>query len=319
VIPYPPFFTGKAIHAALEFFYRDRKNFRSTLDQYFKEEELNLAKLGKLWPDEVKKVQEQVDLIEGMIDHYILWQENDTSKYCDDNLEFIDMEIDVVAELPNAGGLRYEGRLDGMIKHKPTGKYFIWEAKTARSIQQLLDSLPTDEQSTMYLWAARQTFDYPIEGVLYNVMRKKVPTYPNMTQSGLSKAKNVDCTSYFYRACVQDMYPDWDDETIDEMYGDIIETLRQKDPTFFVRFPVYRTPYEISMVLSSVSATARDMLNPDLEIYPAPGWGTCTFCRFKSPCVTMHMGGNYKALLDAEFQKRESHKSMRSEDSDDEE
>jgi len=321
IVPYPPFFTGKAIHAALEFFYRDRDNFEKTLQAYFKQEEENLEQLGTLWPEEVEKLQEQVSLIEGIIDNYVKWQAQDETLFSDKNLEFVDMEVSFTVPLDIAGELVYEGRLDGLVKHIPTGEYYIWEAKTARSVQELIDTLPNDEQSTMYLWAARQIYDFPIKGVLYNIMRKKEPSVPRKLQSGLlSTAKSIDTTSYFYRSVVKIVHPDWSDETIDEFYSDIIETLRlEKDNKFFTRFPVYRNPDEIARVVENIHATAKEMTDPSTALYPSPGWMTCRMCTFRSACLTLNAGGNYRDLLNAEFQKRQSHESMRHlEDSDDE-
>lgn len=313
VVPYPPFFTGKAIHAALEFFYQDKETFYETLDKYFKKERENLEQLGELWPHEVEKIQEQIDLIEGMIDHYVLWQNADESKYSDRNLEFIDMEIDFsVPFIPSAN---YEGRLDGLVRQKETGEYFIWETKTAMSIESLLKGLVLDEQSTMYLWAARQIFDFPIKGVLYNILRKKSPTAPRLLQSGLlSAAKSLDSTTYHFMHVIRAVHPDWEQDTIDEFYGDFLAYLQANNSRYFMRYPVYKTEFEIDGVVDNIKATAFEMLNPEIAVYPNPGWSTCQFCTFKSPCVALSMEGNYKALLESEYQVRQSHTSMRSED-----
>lgn len=316
IVPYPPFFTGKAVHAALELYYRDKENFESTLQKYFKQEEANLAKLGKLWPAEVEKLVAQIALIEGVMEHYVLWQAQDETYYADKNLEYHGMEIDfTVPFMPDAN---FEGRLDGLVKHIPTGEYWIWETKTAGSITSLVESLPNDEQSTMYLWAARQIYDFPIKGVLYNILRKKSPSAPRLLTSGLlSKAQNVDTTSFFYREVIKEIHPDWSDETIEEMYGDILQNHRERDMTFFMRFPVYRTEDEINMVVDNIKATAVEMINPDTVVYPCPSMFTCKGCTFRSACLTMNSLGNYRALLESEYQLRQSHTSMREEENDD--
>lgn len=320
IAPYPPFFTGKAIHAALEFYHQDKISFDETLREYFKREQENLAKLGALWPTEVAQVEEQIGLIEGIVDHYVAWQQQDTMMYSDKNLEFILMEEPFSVEL--MPGVMFEGRMDGLVKHIPTGKYWIWETKTTRSIKELTDTLSNDEQSGAYLWAAREWFkdklETPVAGVLYNIIRKKVPAVPRVLQSGgLSKATSMDTTSFWYKYCVQSIFSDWSDETIEEEYGDIIEALHEKNLTFFMRLPIFRSDYELDMLMDNIRATAKEMLNPDIALYPSPAWNTCTFCQFKSPCLTMNAGGNYRVLLEADYQKREGHESMRK-DNDDE-
>ena len=319
IAPYPPFFTGRAVHSALEMYYQDKDTFEVTLQEYFKREEENLAKLGALWPQEVEQIAEQIDLIQGIMEHYTIWQSRDTTKFSDRNLEFVDMEIDFEVPLfieQQGNPVMFAGRMDGLVKHTPTGEYWIWEAKTTRSIQELLNSLANDEQSGMYLWAARHLYpDLPIKGVLYNIMRKKAAMTPKMLNNGgLSKSVSIDTTSYYFRHCVKQIFG-WElDETVEEEYGDFLQDLEKNDTKFFMRYPVYRSQTELDNLVRGIRDTAKEMLDPKIAVYPCPSWNTCNFCSFRSPCITMNAGGNYESLLGAEYQVRESQTSMRSDD-----
>jgi len=237
--------------------------------------------------------------------------------YSDRYLEFISLETEFDIYMPTPGkrvakNMRLGGRFDGVVRHTTTGEYWIWECKTARSVQELINSLANDEQSGAYIYAASKKLGVPIKGVLYNVLRKKAPTPPGFLQNGtLSKATKLDCTDFYYKAAILENFPDYSDDTIEGMYGDILAALHEKEQQFFIRFPVYRTPYEIQGLMENIFWTAKEMIKPTTKIYPAPSWLNCQMCHFKSPCLTMNAGGDYEVLLEAEYQLRASTHSIR--------
>lgn len=316
-VPYIPFFTGKAFHAALEYYYRDAIPFAETVDKYLASEEANMAEIVELWPDEVDAFNEQVDLIRDIIYHYSLWQAQDTRKYSDRNLEFISLEqaFDIPLPLPDGTDhptLRMAGRFDGIVKHRETGQYWIWETKTTRSIAELTRSLSNDEQCGVYMYAASKMMDVPIAGVLYNIVRKKAPVYAKVLTSGkLSKAASIDTTAFHYLTAVKETHPDWTDEEIVDEYGDFMASLIENESKYFQRFPVYRSATELKMLMQNIYHTASEMVDPNLKIYPAPSWLNCNFCSFRSPCLAMNAGSNYEVLLEAEFVNRTHNVSMR--------
>ena len=303
-VPYPPFYTGRLIHSALEHYYRDHTPMLDTLTSELEGAATNL------WPQEVMSFDEQEALMYNMLLHYQMWVSLDKKMYSDRNLEFISLEQDFEVPLPTPSGraskkLLLGGRFDGVVKHIPTGEYWIWETKTTRSIQELTRSLANDEQCGVYMYAASKMLKVPIVGVLYNMIRKKAPTKPALLKSGLlSKAANVDCTSFFYYNAIKEMYPDWSAQTIEEFFGDILSSLLENEQKFFMRYPIYRSPVEIQNLMRGIYYTATEMTNPHLHLYPSPSWLGCTFCAFKSPCITMNMGGDYEVLLREEFAPR---------------
>lgn len=318
-VPYIPFFTGRAIHHCLEMYYGPKHiPLDKSLDQFLSDEKSEIDKIGALWPSEETSFAEQIDMMRGLLFHYKLWVEHDHKMYSDENLEFIALEeeFDVPMLLPSGRPtkkMRLGGRFDGVVKHIPTGEYFIWECKTTRSISELINSLANDEQCGAYMYAASKMLGVPIKGVLYNMMRKKVPTKPALLQDGmLSHSTKTDCTAFFFVQCIHELYPDWSTDTIQGFYGPLLEVLRDKEQAFFMRFPIYRTPYEIDGLMKNIYYTGLEMINPRTVRYPAPGWLNCTMCHFRSPCITMNAGGEYEVLLREEFQNRASTHSIRS-------
>lgn len=321
-VPYIPFFTGRAIHHCLEMYYGPRHiPLDKALDQFLKDEQEEIAKIGELWPQEEASFDEQIEMMRGILGHYKLWVEHDHKMYADENLKFITLEQEFDVPMLTPGGrvskkMRLGGRFDGVVQHIPTGDYWIWECKTTRSVQELVNSLANDEQCGAYMYAASKMLGVPIKGVLYNILRKKVPTQPAVLASGLlSQAAKTDCTAFFYVWCVRQLYPDWSDDTIQGFYGPLLELFKDKEAAFFLRFPVYRTPYEITGLMKNIYYTACEMIRPTTVRYPAPSWLNCTMCHFRSPCIAMNSGSDYEVLLREEFQNRVSTHSIRTEGS----
>jgi hypothetical protein len=274
--------------------------------------EANLDKDARnLWPQEVVTFDEQVALMHNMLLHYSMWTALDKKAYSDSNLEFVSLEQEFEVPMPTPSGrpsrkFLLAGRFDGVVRHKETGEYWVWETKTTRSIEELVRSLANDEQCGVYMYAANKMLGVPVVGVLYNIVRKKAPTRPTVLQSGLlSKNTSVDCTAFFYLNCIKELYPDWTKETIADFFGDILETLVPNESKFFMRYPVYRSPMEIKNLMQGLYYTACEMTRKSLRIYPSPSWLSCNFCVFKGPCLTMNMGGDYEVLLREEYQSRD--------------
>lgn len=310
-ITYAPFFTGRAIHESLEDYHGGKLGLLEAFDAYIERESKAMEDQGDLWPEEQTVLDEQIELARALLNHYLLWQANSDHRYADKNYDYLELEYSWKSPglIPNTNNdtvkFIFAGKFDGLVYNRVTDEYWLWETKTTRSIPQMLNTLTTDEQSALYLYAARRIFDVPISGVMYNMLRKKAPVRPKSLRTGLlSKSKNIDTTSFYYKQCVLDEFPDWSDETVDEFYGDILEALVPNEYKYFLRYPIYKSGAEIRHTIDGLYWTALEMISPDTKIYPSPGWMTCTFCNFKSPCLAMNAGSDYEVLLQEEYRKR---------------
>lgn len=316
-VPYVPFFTGRAIHHALEHYYRSGTPFNESLDKWLKAELAEMSKTGALWPQEKASFDDQISLIRGILNHYKVWVDKDTDRrFSDANLEFTALETEFSVPLYAPSGhkssrIYLAGRFDGLIRLRSDGTYWIWETKTTRSIEELTRSLQNDEQCGAYLYAAQQLFRVPIVGVLYNVLRKKVPTEPQVLQNGeLSKNKNIDTTAEMYLDAVKKHHPNLDSQTLFEVYGPVIQHLLEEGNKFFARIGVYRTPKEIEQLQHDLWTVGLEMSRQSTPIYPSPGWMNCNFCQFKAPCLAMNSGADSEFLLNHEYRTRTSYTSL---------
>lgn len=317
LIPYAPFFTGRAIHHCLENYYRDSVPFDTALAAWMENERAEMRKVGALWPQEEAKLAEQTVLMRGMLDHYMLWVQKQVGRWADGNLKFVAHEQEFSVPLRNPAGrasskVYLAGRFDGLVENISDGTFWIWETKTTRSIQELERSLANDEQCGAYIYAAQELYDVPVSGVLYNIMRKKVPTQPQALQNGmLSKNKNIDTSAEVYLDAVKRQHPGIDGAGIREFYGDIIQHLLDEPNKFFARVPVYRTANEIRQLAHDLWTVALEMTRATTPLYPTPNWMNCNFCHFRGPCLAFNAGADYQFMLQNEFQTKEVAKSFR--------
>lgn len=315
-IPYMPFFTGRCIHEALDAYYSEGINPLEFADEWIIRE---VEQMGTLWQQEMEKINTEIRLIKGMLHHYLLWIEKYEGRFADDNLQFIALETDFRVPLRNEKGnvsnrVFFAGRFDGVVMTKSDGKFWLWETKTAASIDSLLDTLTLDEQCGAYIFAAQQLFNVDIQGVIYNIMRKKAPVLPQELQNGmLSKRKKMDTSAEIYLRVIREHH----DELLSNMnsdeqrawilssYGDMLQVLLDKGNTFFARIPIYRTAQEVHNLSINLWHTALEMCRPTTPLYPAPSWSACNFCRFKTPCISMNAGGDWEAIVASEYRQRE--------------
>jgi hypothetical protein len=313
--PYAPFFTGRIIHTALELYYRSggKLGLYGATEVAVAIEREKMEAAGTLWEEEIELLDEQVSLCYGLMEHYEIWvesKEQSNSIWGDANLEYLDMETNFHVPMLTAEGrpssrVFLGGRFDGIARRRDDGSLWLFESKTTRSIGELQKTLAYDEQAGAYIYAAQQLLGEQVYGVIYNIMRKKVPTKARVLNSGmLSQNKNIDTTLAYYWNQVQDHHPDYNRDELMDMYGDVLNMLHEKGNTFFSRTVIRRTEREISELSDNLRYVALEMVRPSTRLYPSPSWTSCTFCRFKGPCLAVNSGADYESMLDAEFRQR---------------
>jgi hypothetical protein len=297
-----PLLMGRGVHYALEQLYTVGTPPVTALNDFYAQEEKTT--LQDVWLAEIGAVSESSRMAENMLAHYDMWRKHKSNLY-DGNLEFITMEVPF--DLPLVRGrIKFAGRFDGIVRHKPTDTHWLWELKTSSQPDQLQKSLANDEQASAYIWAARQLYPKSrIQGIIYTIMRKKSPIIPARLKSGLlSQAASMDTTYDWYMKCIHNTHPDWDQELIDENYGAFLEKLRYEDNTYFMRFQVQRTPTQIANFVRDLKIVCREMASIKTPIYPAPGSMNCNFCSFVQPCLALFSGHDPDLYLKSNFHKR---------------
>ena len=359
--PYIPFFDGRGVHESLHHKYETGADTLDTLHKWRDAEYARMeASNSGLSLEDKHRLDEHVNTLEGMLAHYDLWQENQTlelDRNCDKNLEFIALELaaedvpliwhDGPAKwqeprwmpsqslawplfckgyfyYPKEVDVYYGLRLDGVVRRKSDGAYWLFETKTTRSIMELKKSLDNDNQAGMYIWAAQQILGVQISGVLYNILRKKIPAVAKLvTKSGmteLSQDKSLDTTFDFYKYQLDALAQQYvngvitlgDDVVLQskkkqlyDSHRPMLERLWAEPNDFFERYEVRRTQTELLNLVDDIRASAKEMLDPSTYVNPSEDWSNCNYCSFKRPCLLMNKGVDAETATQSGYRQRE--------------
>lgn len=207
----------------------------------------------------------------------------------------------------------YGGRID-VLAQDSHGRYWIIDWKTAARLTgddiievfQGDEFILLDDQVTSYCWAL-WTLGINIAGFIYHEQKKAFPQEPEP-----NKVQRKGCWYSVNR--MQDTTYDVYLQTVSEgdpsglasgAYDNFLEWLKTEGPRFYSRKQVQRSDTELRNAGYNIWLEAREMIQPELPIYPSPGRFGCTFCAFKQPCLGKNRGEDYEYLLESEFEKRD--------------
>lgn len=293
--PYKPFFMGTVVHKFLEDWLHPTK-------PYIPQE--TLAELHSMHG----AISEFIEFGADVLNHYIEWQYADNSNWADKNFTVLSVEqpFDVPIYTPvgtKSSKFRFAGRVDGVWRSNVDGKLYLHEIKTTSSIDNRIGQLQFELQPTAYMVAMAETYHEPIAGVVYTLIRKKLPVEPDVLKNGmLSQNKGIDTTPELYIATIKKHHVGISNAEIKSQYGEIINQLLNQPNKFFRRILVTRSNAQLDEMKHTLYQVARDMTNTKLQCYPNPGY-FCGNCLFQTPCIAMSNGQPIDPIL-TEFYTR---------------
>jgi hypothetical protein len=203
--------------------------------------------------------------------------------------------------IPEGVRVLFSFKPDGMVKDEK-GKLWLVEYKTtSKRPSDNTDYLLLDDQCGSYLWGIHEQEGITVQGIIYDMLLKKIPPQVKILKSGLPSTDKRQDTTYGI-AVTQLAQMFGGKEKIPPDYREFLQHLYEKGNTFFFRDQVRRNPEEIEMVGKSILAEAKDMLsNP--AIYRNPSRYNCSGCAFVAPCIAMYEQGDYQTMLDGLYVK----------------
>jgi PD-(D/E)XK nuclease superfamily len=289
---YAPFFTGSLVHHCLEY----RHKFATPADEaiaVYCDRELTPAQ------KQDPKLLEQIELVKGLLAHYALWQKHDKTPLADRAFCFVDNERPFNTKLwsNSRHTVTLAGIYDGVVQSLDDGKYYLWEIKTTRSIAERSKQLALDAQTDAYVNAAQRELNLPISGIIYTLIRKKIPEAPKELKNGLlSQAANQDTTAEYFLNYVKHYHSDRDHAWLGATYGQFLNDLLAQDNRYFARIVVNRSQAALADSWQQLEAVTREMIAPHTAIYRNETYA-CNYCLFREPCIAKRDGGNYQAIL----------------------
>lgn len=174
--------------------------------------------------------------------------------WADDPLKFVRAEALVTVDL--GSDIRFIGYVDKIAEDK---RKLLWilDHKSHKFI-------PNDEvrfsdlQTVFYVWAWNtQSPKDPVSGIIWDYLRTKPPTVPEVLKSGeLTRRENLDSDYATYLKAIKDNKLDPDD------YEDELKRLRKKESKFYKRVPLPNpNPAMIEQIVTEAKNTAIEIRN----------------------------------------------------------
>ena len=303
-----PLWFGSAVHFALEDFHGYNKfgSLNAAFDAYVNS--FNPADL----PDDIDELIQQGH---DMLDHYGSWIFTLDEKFETvwiDGVPQVEITFDLLFEdlselAPDGTNIAYGGTFERIVQDKE-GKWYILDYKTAKVFDTA--KLPTDQQISAYLWAAEQIYQREFEGFVYVQLHKSPPKAPKLLKSGkLSTAKAQRTTKMLYLRKLQEVYGYEDyifkastEELdyllhLDKEYNES-QTLEQFGDCGLLVSIVHRSQTHIENTYDHIIAEGKEMLNPNIAIYPNFTKDCSWDCQFKDACLSLEDIGDCEFYMD---------------------
>lgn len=245
-----------------------------------------------------------------MFDHYKRWLEYRDS-YRTVWIEGVpQVEVRFALELTDLSEIAgkpvvFRGTIDRVVEDA-NGNWWVQDFKTAAHVD--LNKLANDPQIGNYVWAAEQYYQREIMGMVYTQFAKKVPKQPTVLKSGeLSLNKQQKTTHYLYRKELLDRYPDGNFPPRYVEFLNHLASLETPEGDEYIRQDeVQRNIHAKVSTYNHMWKEVREMIDPDLAIYPNPtrdcSWD-CT--EFRPVCIAMDEGDDYEYLIQEFYRRKE--------------
>lgn len=281
-----PLIFGDYTHNLLEAFY-SKESLEEKSQKYFEE------KTAKLFIEEIPMYSEMKNMVESIMANYSKKYQGDLERY---NILSVEQQY----RIPIIGTDDHlNGKMDLVMEdtQEMDNLYLMEHKTTAYSVQQRLGNIDLDEQCDYYLWAmknylANEGVAVSIAGVVYNVIRKKIPVIPHiLKKGGLTHDKSTDTTADIYLQAILD-------NNLNPLdYTDMINMLKLKGDTFFGREIVRRTPNALENIGNDLTAAVKAM-NNTTEFYRCASQDCVRDCQFRELCIAEKNGQNVKGILE---------------------
>lgn len=247
---------GSIIHECLET-YDSGKSWRKPLNRFSEEFYKNTFK------EEIVEIGDIPRMVEELMENY-------QEYYEDDGLEYLGSEVHF--ELPLMKGVVIEGYLDAIVQDD-TG---VWAKETKTySKNPDYDFLLLNTQSALYTWATQQ-LGYNPKGTLWDIIRAKEPTKPQILKDGKVSRKALDSTPYTVIKFLREQGLDPKD------YQDLINKVSFEN--YLRRHKVRINPKVVEGIMQDFKSTSQEILDRGEDLQDRNLGKNCAWCEYKSLC-----------------------------------
>lgn len=252
------------------------------------------TKFNQLFEEEREELGDMPEETRRIMSSYLLHYAQE-----DRGWHVVDSELDEDITLPNGDKFRF---IIDLIMEESDGGLWLWDHKTVTSFMPQ-DFMLIDAQLARYFWAAEKMGYKPLRGVLFNELRTKAPTIPEVLKSTgrLTERKNIDTDVYTYWKEIKKLGHD------PKSYADTLRRLKAQTGTKWFRRT--RLPKDAPLTKQQM----REMLMTVREIraarehkhFPRNPMKSCAWdCAYLDPCMIELFGGDVSDVIKMRYDKR---------------
>lgn len=269
---------GSIIHECIEAYDSGRswrKPYQKFAKQFYKE----------TFREEIVEIGDIPRMVEELMENYQALYEGDGLIYLGNEVHF---------ELPLMPGVVIEGYLDALVEDEH-GCVWPKETKTYKKNPDY-DFLLLNTQSALYTWAVME-MDYHPKGTLWDIIRAKEPSRPQVLKSGEISRKGIDSTPYTVRKALIEMGKDPKD------YTDLLGKVSFED--YFRRYPVRVNQTVVDGIMDDFRSTAKEIIKGGSKLRDRNLGKGCAWCDYKPLCQAELMGLDTDFIRSKQFEVSE--------------
>lgn len=275
---------GSLVHSCLESYFRNG-HYLPEIKKWREEE------YKKMFVEEQSLHADVIPLVKSLIRGYI-------KNWHNSGLTMLWVEREFEAEL--APGIILVGKIDGLAECDK-GRRWLVEHKTCKNMPGEEVRI-YDTQAILYSRVLPHLEEDPVSGVVWDYIRKKLPTKPELlAKGGLSKRKNIDTLPEVYLREVKKHGLD------PRGYEDILAELETKRDNFYRQVKLPLNQPMTDRVMQEVIITSRQL--EDLEKRHAEGEDCfarnltrdCSWCDYNTLCHAELRGDDIEYLMKHDY------------------
>lgn len=267
-----PLYLGSWVHAALETHYKvgdwriGHQEYVNDYNKLFEEEreqlETKRGKRGKPLPE----------IVTAIVKSYLWYYRDDgwTTHATEQAFE-VDTPLKIDGKIQ-----RLQGIIDLIVEDRE-GRLWVVDHKTAGTIPDAGAFHAMDPQLMLYPWAAKKAWDLDLAGIIYNYVKSKPPTVPQLTKKTREISRRKVVTDYptLYRFLRANGYDPND-------FRDALLPLRKKSP-FLRRYRLPREAFVTKEILRDALSTAKH-IREDKRRYRVITKDCASMCPYHDLC-----------------------------------
>lgn len=270
-------FKGKIMHDMLEA-HLSGKNYKAVLSKYQKE-------YNKLFSAEKAELGDIPAEMGRIMANYLKYWKNDGLKY---------LKVEEKFEVKPSKNLIFVFQLDALVQDRKK-RNWLFERKTPKKFPEE-DVRMADLQTLLYVWGLEQS-KIKVEGILWDYVRSKPPTQPEvLKRGGLSIAQNMDTDYDTYMGAIKK------NKLNPKDYREKLKSLEGSEEKFFRRVYMTAPPDLVKILVNDMIKTSEEIQqNPTCRIRSLSF--DCKQCMFHNLCQAELRGLDTDFILKSQYTK----------------